>query len=122
MVNGNGNNNVISRLLTILLAVASIAGVFYIPINQRILALEKANEMLILKIERVETDARKVYSLQTDLIGINEDIDEFRDWKRIWESIYPPTSIRHDEQIKKLEWYVYGKGASSMFKDPPSDY
>ena len=117
---GNGNGTAfLARTLTILVAVVGITVAIYAPMGQRITALETQHAAMELKLEKIETDARMVYLLKTDLLVVNKELNEFDQWLTWWRTTYPMLNAKQDEKLDKLEWYVYGKGASNMFKDQP---
>ena len=114
----NGNNS-LPKILTGLLAVVGITVAIYAPMSLRITALETQHEAMEIKLEKIESDARMVYLLKTDLLVVNKELNEFAQWLTWWRTTYPMLNAKQDEKLDKLEWYVYGKGASKMFKDQP---
>ena len=117
---GNSNGNAtISKILTGLLAVVGITVAIYAPMSLRISSLEENQRALTLKIEKVEEDARLIYLLKTDMITVNRRLDETDNFIKWWYENIPTKDAKQDEKLEKLEWYVYGKGASQMFKDQP---
>ena len=116
MTDGNGRNITV-LVVTTILALTGITTAIYATMSLRISALESHISKLESKIDKVEEDARLVYLLKTDMTVVNRRLDEADAFLKWWYETIPVVSARHDEQIKKLEWYVYGKGEASMFKD-----
>ena len=102
---------------TILLALVSITVAIYAPMSLRISSLERQSEVLQNKIAAVESDARLVYLLKTDMQVVNRRLDEADGFFKWWYEHVPQIDARQDEKIEKLEWWLYGKGEASMFKD-----
>ena len=122
-VNGGGNGDSPKALGAIVGVVAVIAGVYAMvnPMNLRIATLESN----ITKLEAVYNQAiereRKYIANGSELsdhVKANENkILSLEDWSKWWRRKYPVLNAKQDEKIKRLEWLVYGQGASEMFQN-----